>query len=217
MPPHEAKECPTASTIGACPQPGNRRWSTHPTTHRPEHQEPTGPRYLSALNSVRPPDPASPKNGRRTGKEKIKTIQDPRFRRVDQPAPSAMTARSRHTGCVRHRATSTRIYGNDSCGWLWWRCCTLLLYRLRLSRAARRSPPPVSLGLSNPGKRAADNLSCTRSEQRRGRTESVEQTDRPAETLRAGLRAGDFGQDARSAAGAPSRSRPGSPTRSVQL
>jgi hypothetical protein len=26
----------------------------------------------------------------------------------------------------------------------------------------RRSPPPVSLGLSNPGKRAVDNLSCTR-------------------------------------------------------
>ena len=46
--------------------------------------------------------------------------------------PETTTARSRQGGCVRHCATSTRTYGNDSCGWVCWRCCTLLLYRLRL-------------------------------------------------------------------------------------
>ena len=38
----------------------------------------------------------------------------------------------------------------------------MLLYRLRLQGSLGAGPPPVSVGLSNPGKRAVDNLSCTR-------------------------------------------------------
>ena len=116
---------------GPVPQPGHRRWSTHPTdTTRAPQEPPTlssppstacavrrrrqGP--TAASRSTLPgrswtptPHPGAPKNRRRTARRKIKD-QEHRFRGLTGPAPSGMTARNARTTRLTSRNSQTAGY-----------------------------------------------------------------------------------------------------------